>query len=100
MNRARHSGLTSFLSLRPRTAVALAVLAALSGGVCSPALAQDTTAAPAQDAEGLETVIVNARYFAEDVQSAPMAISAKTGDQLEAANITNVGNLGQIIPNL
>ena len=100
MNRARHPELTSFLSLRPRTAVALAVLAALSGGVCSPALAQDTTAAPAQDAEGLETVIVNARYFAEDVQSAPMAISAKTGDQLEAANITNVGNLGQIIPNL
>ena len=32
MNRARDPGLTAFMSLRPRSGVALAVFAALSGG--------------------------------------------------------------------
>jgi iron complex outermembrane receptor protein len=65
----------------------------------APALAQDATP-PAQEEDAFGTIIVTARYIAEDVQSAPMAISAQSGEQLEAANVTNVGNLGQIIPNL
>jgi iron complex outermembrane receptor protein len=77
--------------------------------LCSPAFAQDS-AAPATpeeeasvspDAEDpFGTILVTARYIAEDVQSAPLAISAVSGAQLDAANVTNVGNLGQIIPNL
>jgi iron complex outermembrane receptor protein len=63
-------------------------------------MAQDATPAPAEEEDPFGTIIVTARYIAEDVQSAPMAISAQSGEQLEAANVTNVGNLGQIIPNL
>lgn len=68
----------------------------------APAAAQDTAQdkAAQEDQGGIESIIVTARYVSEDIQSAPIAISAQTGAQLEAANVTNVGNLGAIIPNL
>lgn len=75
-------------------------------GFSAPAMAQDaakpqSSAAPAKPSDdGIETIVVTARYVSESVQSAPMAISAQTGEQLKAANVTNVGNLGAVIPNL
>jgi iron complex outermembrane receptor protein len=82
-------------SLLAGTSLASALL------LSAPAFAQDAAApAATQEEDPFGTIIVTARYIAEDVQSAPMAISAQSGAQLEAANITNVSNLGQIIPNL
>ncbi|WEK46322.1 MAG: TonB-dependent receptor [Candidatus Andeanibacterium colombiense] len=86
-------------------------------GTCMTAMAAFATPVAAQDAAkggaakegaaqvqaddgGIQSIIVTARYVSEDIQSAPMAISAQTGDQLKAANVTNIGNLGAIIPNL
>lgn len=45
-------------------------------------------------------IVVTARYVREDIQKTPMAISAQSSQQLEAAHVTNVGNLGAVIPNL
>jgi iron complex outermembrane receptor protein len=57
-----------------------------------------TPAAPAT--EGFGDIVVTARYVREDIQKTPMAISAQSNEQLEAAHVTNVGNLGAVIPNL
>ncbi len=63
-----------------------------------PAWAQDDTAQANSGA--LEEIVVTARYVAESVQDTPIAITAKTNEQLEAANVTNTGTLGAIVPNL
>jgi iron complex outermembrane receptor protein len=72
-----------------------AALAALS----QPVMAQDRAGAEA-DEGGVEEIIVTARFVTENLQDTPMAITAQTGEQLEAANVTNVGTLGAVIPNL
>jgi len=83
----------------------------LLGGSCmaaivslsQPALAQDAAAAPApaqaQDS-GVEEIVVTARYVAENIQDTPIAITAKSEEQLKAANVTNIGTLGAVVPNL
>ncbi len=48
----------------------------------------------------IEDIIVTARYFSERVHDTPMAITAQTGAQLDAANVTNIGTLGAVVPNL
>jgi len=75
--------------------------------VAHPALAQDAQAAPALPAETAQTdedalgeIVVTARYVAENIQDTPIAITAQTGEQLEAANVTNIGTLGAVVPNL
>lgn len=70
--------------------------------LASPAIAQDASQQnEAAAKEGvIDEVVVTARYVKEDIQKTPMAISAQSGEQLEAANVTNVGNLGAIVPNL
>jgi len=82
----------------------------LLAGSCISALLAIATPAAAQDGgqkadqggsqDPLGTIVVTARYVSEDIQTAPMAISAQSADQLEAANISNVANLGAVIPNL
>jgi len=57
----------------------------------------------AQDGQtdhGLGEIVVTARYVAENIQDTPIAITAKTDEQLAAANVTNVGTLGAVVPNL
>ena len=61
-----------------------------------PATAQDGTSSD----HGLGEIVVTARYVQENVQDTPIAITAKTNEQLEAANVTNVGTLGAVVPNL
>ena len=56
--------------------------------------------APKGDAEQLEEVTVTARYRAEDVQDTPIAITALTGDQIEARGITNVIDAANQAPNV
>lgn len=78
----------------------LAALVALA----HPAAAQDRAEPPQNAAEvegsGIEDIVVTARFVNENIQDTPMAISAQTDTQLKSANVTNIGTLGSVIPNL
>jgi iron complex outermembrane receptor protein len=78
----------------------LAALAALP----LPVMAQNAApqaAAPTQSAvQDIGDIVVTARFVSEKLQDIPMAITAQTGMQLEAANVTNIGTLGAVVPNL
>ncbi|MBN8829831.1 MAG: TonB-dependent receptor [Sphingomonadales bacterium] len=77
----------------------LAALAAVS----QPAIAQEAPQA-GQGADtsesGIQDIVVTARYVSENIQDTPIAITAQTSTQLEAANVTNIGTLGAVVPNL
>jgi len=72
------------------------------------ALAQTASAAPAQGAaqadasndQVLDVIEVTARFVKEDIQTAPLSITAQSAPQLEAAHVTNIGTLGAVVPNL
>jgi len=74
----------------------------------SPAAAQDQAEPAATgnatgssgNAGGIEEIVVTARYVTEQLQDTPIAITAQTSAQLEAANVTNMGTLGAVVPNL
>lgn len=97
-------GSTAAMGRRLLAGSCLAALAALS----HPAIAQTApagTAAPqqAEEAEqqtGIQDIVVTARYVSENAQDTPIAITAQTNSQLEAANVTNIGTLGAVVPNL
>lgn len=71
-----------------RTTIATAVAAALG---CPVGYAQ---------AEVLDTIIVTATKRSENVQTVPVAISAFSGDALEARGITDVLTLDKAVPGL
>jgi iron complex outermembrane recepter protein len=57
-------------------------------------------AASGADADnGLQEVVVTARYRAESLQQTPISITALTGADIEARGITNIGDLAMSIPN-
>ncbi|MBT2186442.1 TonB-dependent receptor [Sphingobium nicotianae] len=90
---------SSFVGRRLLAGSCLLAFAALS----QPALAQQTTAPQrdaASDNEGIQDIVVTARFVAENVQDTPIAITAATQAKLESANVSNVGELGRVIPNL
>lgn len=87
----------------------LASLAAFS----QPAMAQNATpsasatqtntaqtGATPDDENRLGDIVVTARYVSENIQSTPIAITAQTQLQLQAANVTSVSSLGAVVPNL
>src|SRR6185436_7331520 len=78
---------------RSTTRVSAFVAFTLAGTVASA-----QTAAQKED-EGLESVVVTARYQQEDVQATPLAITAITADDLEVRNLTNITTLGAAVPN-
>ena len=57
-------------------------------------------AAPAADQTGLETVVITAQRRAEPLQSAPLSVTALTGEQIKNANITTPERLEQVVPGL
>ena len=59
-------------------------------GATAPALAQQ---------EGLEEIVVSARFREENLQQTPLAITAFTGENLEARNLTDVTMLDTFSPN-
>jgi iron complex outermembrane recepter protein len=64
--------------------------------LASPTWAQ----APAkEDDNALAEVIVTAQYRSENLQDTALAITAVSGEQLEQQGLTNVTNLGLVIPN-
>ncbi|AZI38123.1 TonB-dependent receptor [Caenibius tardaugens NBRC 16725] len=65
--------------------------------VCaSGAMAQDAAEAPA----GLQEIVVTAQKRAENLQNTPLAVSALTGEALEARRISDISNIGSVAPNL
>ena len=48
----------------------------------------------------LEEIVVTARKREENLQDAPIAVSAFTGDALDFRGITEIGKLDQFVPNL
>ena len=57
-------------------------------------------AAPAQGKDDtLDEVIVTAQFRQENLQDTPLAITAVSGEQLEKQGLTNVSNLGLVVPN-
>ncbi len=82
----------------PATRLLAGTFLAGLAAIAQPALAQDDTAQ--DDDHGLGEIVVTARYVAENVQDTPIAITAKTDEQLAAANVTSTGDLGALVPNL
>ena len=68
--------------------------------VHAQAQTQPQTGEPVVETEGLQTVTVTARYQEESLQKTPIAISSTSNEQLKAANVTSMDNLGTLIPNL
>ncbi len=94
------------LNIRIRLSFSVGAARRLLAGTClagmaaisQPAYAQDDTTQ--SNDHGIGEIVVTARYVEESVQDTPIAISAQTDEQLEAANVTNIGSLGAVIPNL
>ena len=63
--------------------------------LATPAWAQD---APREES-GLEEVIITAQFRQENLQDTALAITAVSGEQLEQQGLTNVTDLGLVIPN-
>lgn len=67
-----------------------------------PGILFSTLPAPLASAQSmmLEEIIVTARKRAESLQSAPLSVSALSGDTLRDAGITNLADVTEIVPNL
>jgi iron complex outermembrane recepter protein len=79
----RQSGMTTMTVRRLATGASLAAIA-----FASPAMAQ------------VEEIIVTANKVAENVQDVPIAVSAVTGDALEASGTTSLENIGDLVPSV
>ena len=80
------------------------LLAIAAMGSVAPALAQDNTAAPqeqaAQSSGGFDDIVVTARRRAESIQTAPVSVTALGGEALAQKNIVNVADLASSTPGL
>src|SRR5471030_2131409 len=80
-------------------ALAAAGLLTLAG----PALGQTTAAAAASAANAggqLQEVVVTAEFRRQNLQSTPLAITAMTGQMLEARNSSNIVDISNAAPNV
>ena len=59
-----------------------------------------TAEAGPADSGALQEVVVTARFKRESLQSAPIAITAISGDQIEARGYTNITQIGSLAPNV
>src|SRR4051812_27301063 len=77
------------------TTSALAIAASMA--MAMPAAAQQTAAAAAEPAGGLETIVVTAPIRAINLQETPIAIPALTGQPLTRDRINTVEDLGHSV---
>ena len=77
------------------TVLALGALMALN----IPAQSAEPAQTAANETSGLAEVIVTAQFRAENLQETPLSITAISGDQLATQGLTNVADLGLVIPN-
>lgn len=89
-------GLRSCVEFGPLLGAVLATLVIPAG----PAIAQVQTEASESPASGIEVITVTARRRAESMQDTPIAISAVTGEGLQARGIENVTQIGDFTPNV
>jgi iron complex outermembrane recepter protein len=80
-----------------RTSRVLPILIGATGLAAAPICAGQETAATG--ASALEEVIVTAQFRRENLQETPLSITAVTGERLEEQGLTNVAELGLVIPN-
>ena len=73
--------------------IALSTSAVVAIGIAAPALAQ------AQEAGGIEEIMVTARYRSQDLQETPLAISAFSGDLLEDRGAADTSDIEMFVPN-
>jgi len=78
--------------------LAAAIHAALAVAVL-PVLAQEAPAAEAE-ATVIDTIIVTAQKREQQVQEVPIAISAYSGEFLEAFGVTGMDDIGNLVPGL
>jgi iron complex outermembrane receptor protein len=89
----------SMLNPRRRVLPLCASLSAVGAlGTNAPAIAQQAQAQEAQQ-QGLEEIVVTARFREENLQQTPLAITAFTGENLEVRNLTDVTMLDTFSPN-
>ena len=81
--------------MRTHRSIALALI--VSWAAAGGARAAD---APADNGNQLEEITVTARYRSENLQNIPIAITALSGDQLEAHGFTNIVDLDKVAPNV
>lgn len=79
-------------------ALATAALASLCSGA---ALAQQAPDQPSSqsDENGLQEVVVTARYRTENLQSTPISITAFSAEDLQQQQLVNINDIGNTIPN-
>ena len=63
------------------------------------AAALGTSPAYSQEDQGLQEIVVTARYKEENLQTTPLAITALSVAELDSRSLSNVDNLGLAIPN-
>lgn len=79
----------------------LGCVSALALSIPATAFAQDATAPQATEEEsGLGDIIVQARRIDENLQDVPVAVTAFTGEQLEAQNVQRVQDFANFTPGL
>ena len=83
---------------RIRNATPLTLAALLLAASAGSAWAQSQSTSSSSG--GLETVTVTAQYFAQSMQTAPLAISALTSSDLEQRGLNDLSQVGTSIPNL
>ncbi len=79
-----------------------ALIASLLATAAMPAFAQDTATAPddAEDAGPVGDIIVTAERRASNLQETPLAVTAVTGETLQAAGVAVINDLAATVPNL
>ncbi len=82
------------------TTLAIALLAAGSGGYATGAAAQTQQAPGERQLVALEEVVVTARRREELLQDIPLAVTALSSEYLREQNITRVEDLGIHVPSL
>ena len=91
------------------TAIGMTKFSALSFGAStlalalasSPALAQDNVdESEAEDRPGTNVIIVTAQFREQELQDTPLAITAVTGDQLQAKGLTDLATAADSAPNV
>jgi iron complex outermembrane receptor protein len=74
-------------------------LFAIGLGGAATTWAETCSAEPAPTA-GNEVIVVTAQRRAEAPQNVPISLTAKTGDQLELMQVTDMAALGKVVPSL
>jgi iron complex outermembrane recepter protein len=82
---------------------ALLALLMLSAGTTAAGAESDETSSSATataDTGTLQEIVVTARRRAEDLQSVPLTVNAFTASAIQTQNITNLEDLGSLVPNI